>query len=62
MEVRAACLAGLGNRVVLGTVNANRVDFEQGVKDMEEIALALAEVAREFHYSTGLLGVLPRGI
>lgn len=29
---------------------------------MEEIALALAEVAREFHYSTGLLGVLPRGI
>lgn len=37
MEICASCLnmdLVLGNRVVFGTVNANRVDFENGVRDM----------------------------
>jgi glucose 1-dehydrogenase len=41
MEICASCLnleLVLGNRVVFGTVNANRVDFETGAKDMAEAA------------------------
>ncbi len=37
MEICAACLnfdLVLGNRSILGSVNANRLDFEQGVKDL----------------------------
>jgi threonine dehydrogenase-like Zn-dependent dehydrogenase len=37
MEICAACLnieLVLGNRLVFGSVNANRLDFEQGVRDL----------------------------
>ncbi len=37
MEICAACLnfdLVLGNRTIFGSVNANRLDFEQGVKDL----------------------------
>lgn len=39
MEICAACLnleLVLGNRVVFGTVNANRIDFEEGVKHLAQ--------------------------
>ena len=39
MEICASCLnleLVLGNRVIFGTVNANRVDFENGVHDLAE--------------------------
>lgn len=41
MEICAACLnleLVLGNRVVFGTVNANRVDFEAGVRHLDATA------------------------
>lgn len=37
MQICPACLnldVVLGNRVILGSVNANRIDFEQGVEDL----------------------------
>jgi threonine dehydrogenase-like Zn-dependent dehydrogenase len=37
MEICASCLnleLVLGNRVIFGTVNANRIDFENGVRDL----------------------------
>ena len=41
MEICASCLnleLVLGNRVIFGTVNANRVDFENGVRELAESA------------------------